>query len=1192
MSSGPRPVTEPYVGARPYEEKDGPLFFGREREVRELASLLVAERIVLLHSPSGAGKTSLIHAKLVDHLIGRDFDVLPVVRVGHSRGGDPGAEAGVNRYTRSTLASLEPPREPAAGEPEEVYTDLPGLEPALRRRAARVRGGRDRDPDTVLIFDQFEEVLTADPFDLDAKEEFFWELGEALSRPGRWALFAMRDDHVAALAPYLGAIPTRLSARYRLDLLDEPAALRAICEPARLCNTTFTEAAARGLTRDLRQTRVQNPEPGGPRVVARLGPYVEPVQLQVVCQRVWTERDPNSGRITRTDVRKIGSVDKALEAYYDDHVHKAAGDDPAREWNIRDWFARALITPQGVRGLVLKTLEDDRTQGLSNALIQRLINFYLVRAEQRRGEVWFELAHDRLIDPVRNSNAAWQERNLTRHQKHVLVWEREGRPVKRLLTRKDDLDEFAKWAGSRADDLTPSERAFLDRSRRHAEEQARAEPEPPVKYESISIGPTPTPEEQGDAVELEILLSAGKGGAYTLRLRTAQPGARGPDASVDGDEWPVDLAPFFEVDDPLSEDESGLHLMRALFADGRAVTTFARAKAVALGLGVPLAVRLSVGRDATELHALPWETLIDPTTDQPLAARGVTPFARLVIPSSARPLPQPRPAGSRPTALALLASPLDREPLGDQLEGVERALADYDATLIAEPGAATLDNLISRLMNGPGGATGAGFDVLCVLARSSSRPGRGFVVELCDREGRTHFVPGERLVGQLSGLMKLPGLVVLIGNETAEPARELLNAGATTTVGMQGEVRVSTGAAFTEAFFRALVRERGGVDRAMAAARASLILAERPEWLAPVLFTRTRSARAWYELPAAKGDVREALPVTATAGPARGTRLAGEDAGWAPMIKAVRNWRYVPILGPGLVEDVLGSRKEIAARWVERFRLAVPPEDSRDFPKVAQALAVTLGFPFVRDELFKEYREAVGRRFGDLPGPERPEDRGSLDPLIRAAGEQLRQADPGHPHLAVARLPIPVFLTTNPDSWLPDALESLGKKPRIGALNWREREEAADSVFVDDPYYRPTLETPLVYYLQGRLIDPESLVLSEDDHFDYFAAVVGGREALPEPVRMRVTHGSHLLIGFSPEDWTFRSFLRLLDDPTRNPLQWRWQSHIVIDPLQLSAREGGRELIEQSVARARYQVFWGAPREFFEELAAQWSRQS
>ena len=40
------------------------MFFGRDGELPELVDLLIAERIVLLFSPSGAGKTSLIQAAL------------------------------------------------------------------------------------------------------------------------------------------------------------------------------------------------------------------------------------------------------------------------------------------------------------------------------------------------------------------------------------------------------------------------------------------------------------------------------------------------------------------------------------------------------------------------------------------------------------------------------------------------------------------------------------------------------------------------------------------------------------------------------------------------------------------------------------------------------------------------------------------------------------------------------------------------------------------------------------------------------------------------------------------------------------------------------------------------------------------------------------------------------------------------
>jgi hypothetical protein len=52
----------PYVGPRPFET--GEKLYGRGREVNDLPGLLIAERIVLLHSPSGAGKTSLVEAVL------------------------------------------------------------------------------------------------------------------------------------------------------------------------------------------------------------------------------------------------------------------------------------------------------------------------------------------------------------------------------------------------------------------------------------------------------------------------------------------------------------------------------------------------------------------------------------------------------------------------------------------------------------------------------------------------------------------------------------------------------------------------------------------------------------------------------------------------------------------------------------------------------------------------------------------------------------------------------------------------------------------------------------------------------------------------------------------------------------------------------------------------------------------------
>ena len=75
----------PYLGPRPYERADRPLFFGREREVRELLSLVVARRVVLLYASSGAGKTSLLNAGLLPLLEEEEgFQVFPPARVAGS----------------------------------------------------------------------------------------------------------------------------------------------------------------------------------------------------------------------------------------------------------------------------------------------------------------------------------------------------------------------------------------------------------------------------------------------------------------------------------------------------------------------------------------------------------------------------------------------------------------------------------------------------------------------------------------------------------------------------------------------------------------------------------------------------------------------------------------------------------------------------------------------------------------------------------------------------------------------------------------------------------------------------------------------------------------------------------------------------------------------------------------------------
>src|SRR5579859_7421153 len=107
--ASPASRTSPFVGPRPFTRSDtlaGRDMYGRDPEIEALFNMLIAQRIVVVYSPSGAGKTSLIEAKLVPRLEAEGFYVLPTARVGLIT--DPAAwrAQADNRYVLSTLSTL------------------------------------------------------------------------------------------------------------------------------------------------------------------------------------------------------------------------------------------------------------------------------------------------------------------------------------------------------------------------------------------------------------------------------------------------------------------------------------------------------------------------------------------------------------------------------------------------------------------------------------------------------------------------------------------------------------------------------------------------------------------------------------------------------------------------------------------------------------------------------------------------------------------------------------------------------------------------------------------------------------------------------------------------------------------------------------------------------------------------------
>lgn len=437
----------PYVGPRPFRR--GEKLYGRDREAWELFCLLAAERVVVFYAPSGAGKTSLIEAALIPRLENEGFRVARLPQLPAVDPEDPklnpckvSLAKGLQEVCGSGCVRLEP------------SLSVSELLESYEEQALNAQGRVD----VVYILDQFEEALRYRHRRMEeAKREFLSELGQALQDRRRWALFSLREEYAARFDNYVQYFPTRLSVTFRLDLLTRDAAGHAITGPLPE-GVSFEVEALEALLDDL--CALDEPEAGSK---AELGLFVEPLHLQVVCRRLWQTLPQGATTIGLNHFAQgFSSLSQALEQYYNSQVRRIAGANTPQgirvERAIRDWFEQQLIYDG--RSRAQTTIGPELESDLKEKALQGLERSCLIRSEEKRGALWHELSHRRLIRSVLESNYRWKGRNLNEFQLAAEEWSRQGRPPE-LLLRGPRLKRFRDWVKPSRENLEPFERDFL-----------------------------------------------------------------------------------------------------------------------------------------------------------------------------------------------------------------------------------------------------------------------------------------------------------------------------------------------------------------------------------------------------------------------------------------------------------------------------------------------------------------------------------------------------------------------------------------------------------------------------------------------------------------------------------------------------------------------------------------------------------
>ena len=623
-------------------------------------------------------------------------------------------------------------------------------------------------------------------------------------------------------------------------------------------------------------------------------------------------------------------------------------------------------------------------------------------------------------------------------------------------------------------------------------------------------------------------------------------------------------------------DEYGKSLAQALFADPAIKSAFDQARSVAQSNDHPLRIRLLIGPSAPELHSLKWETLRDPQDNNLLFAGENLLFSRYLSSLDWRPV-RLRPK-SELSALIAVANPSD---LGEydlaavdvarELDRARLAFKEIAITVLPDQGRqVTLENILAELRNNNA-------DLLYLVAHGLLVRDEPWLF-LEDEQGKTARISGSDLATRLKELQQRPRLVVLASCQSAADrgagalsalGPRLAEAGVAAVIAMQDKVSMETITKFMPTFFAEL-RDDGVIDRAMSVARGTV--RNQPDFWMPALFMRLRSGRIWY-VPGVGGDRKpfEKMP---------------------ELIRSIRNNQCTPILGPGLYEDMIGSYRDIARRWAETYHYPMAPHERESLPQVAQYLAINQGPLFPLYELSEYLCRDLRQRYSEQLPPEVLQLDSSLDSIISAIGTERRKTHPYEPYKLLSQLPISIYITTNLNNLMASALEEAGKDPQIVLCPWNEYLERTDNIFTREPGYRPSPARPLVYHLYGRLDDPQSVVLTEDDYFNFLIGVTSNKALIPPVIRAALVNSALLFIGFQMDEWNFRVLFRTilaLQGGSRRNLYAHIAAQIEPEEGRILEPERARRYLETYIAKgADISLYWGSPEDFVKELLPRW----
>lgn len=356
----------PFPGPQPYRADDRGRFFGRDRAARALADAVLGKRLLTVYGPSGAGKSSLLQAAVVP-AIEEEWDVRPVV---------------VDSWPPEAVARAGPEQRLVA----EIARQLElGAVPETLGAALALAGRRSSRP-VVLVLDQSEQILAHHPAPvIHAFAETLATLDQ-LRGVGLHVVVTLREDYLGRWNTLLDRHPRLGRDGFRVARLTIPEMLDAVCRTAALGRPT--QLWPRYRVAELVEAMAL---PGEWRSDAA---EVEAAYVQIVCRALWEGGGITDGRVDPDRVLR-GYLDRTLGA-----LGPLQG--PARELLENQFVTAGGVRVPVARAAAVEVLGDEAR---ASRILDALEDARILRAQEHRGDRFYEVGHDWLASSLREAGA-------------------------------------------------------------------------------------------------------------------------------------------------------------------------------------------------------------------------------------------------------------------------------------------------------------------------------------------------------------------------------------------------------------------------------------------------------------------------------------------------------------------------------------------------------------------------------------------------------------------------------------------------------------------------------------------------------------------------------------------------------------------------------------------------------------------